>query len=163
MQSHILYTDAHRCKITHMHTWTPHVPRLHYCTQYLTFLGREVLMWTVHTWMQWLMDCNMKTQLLKFQKVVVVRSIRKGADSCYSQIPYITLHHCHFVLYLMGQCVILPKELHDITEIIKDFTQSIWNSDKCGSQRDKQTRKRDTSIILGISWQMPKPKVGQGM
>lgn len=62
----------------------------------------------------------------------------------------------------MGQCVILTKKLHEITEIIKDFTQSISNPDKSGSHRDKQTRKRDARIILD-SWQMQKPKVGQGM
>ncbi len=28
MQSHILYTDARHCKLTHAHAWTPHVNRL---------------------------------------------------------------------------------------------------------------------------------------
>lgn len=45
---------------------------------------------------------------------------------------------CHFALYLMERCVILIGELHEISEIIKDFTQSIWKSDKSGSHRDKQ-------------------------
>lgn len=77
--------------------------------------------------------------------VKIEKSIRKGADSCSSQILYITPHQCHFVLYLMEQCVILTVELHEITEIIKDFTQSIWNSDKSASHTDKQTRKRYAS------------------
>lgn len=45
----------------------------------------------------------------------------------------------------MEQCVTV--ELHEITEIIKDFTQNCL-SDKSASHTDKQTRKRYESRIM---------------